>query len=59
MAIQEGPDTHNEKAVKTNWPYEEGLIAGTTRQVGARYLHPTGLPGGSTNVIHRNREGIR
>ena len=58
MAIQEGPDTHNEKAVKTRWPIDEGLIAGTTRQTGERFLHATGLDGGTTNIPCRNREGL-
>lgn len=58
MAIQSGPDTHNQKAVKTRWPVEEGLTGGTQRQVGARFLHPTGLPGGTTNIPHRNRKGV-
>mgnify|MGYP003145811769 CR=1 FL=1 len=33
-AIQEGPDTFKEKAVKTRWPVEKGLTAGTTTQTG-------------------------
>ncbi len=40
MTIQEGPDDWKEKAVKTRWPVEEGLIAGTTRQTGEKFLHP-------------------
>ncbi len=58
MAIQEGPDTHNEKAVKTHWPVEEGLIAGTTKQVNDPILRPEGLEGGASNVLSRYREGI-
>lgn len=38
MAIQEGADTHNEKAVKTRYPVEEGLTAGTTKQTGEKFL---------------------
>ena len=26
--------THNEKELKTNYPYEEGLVAETTKQTG-------------------------
>lgn len=38
MAIQEGPDTMKQKAVKTRWPVEEGLTAGTTKQVNSPKL---------------------
>ncbi len=41
MAVQEGPDTLHEKALKRKWPVAEGLTAGTTRQVGIRRLQPT------------------
>ena len=40
MAIQEGPDGAKEKAIKTKWPVVEGLTAGTTRQVGEKFLNP-------------------
>tara|TARA_Y100000310_G_scaffold336290_1_gene420413 strand:- start:786 stop:953 length:168 start_codon:yes stop_codon:yes gene_type:complete len=40
VAISEGSDTHNEKAVKTRWPVEEGLEAGTNKQTGKRFLSP-------------------
>ena len=56
MVIQEGPDTLNEKAVKTRWPVAEGLIAGTTRQTGEGRLKPVGLNGVSTTILQRDRE---
>lgn len=54
MTIQEGPDTAAEKAVKTRWPVEEGLIAGTTKQTGARSLRPEK----GSIVPSRNKAGI-
>lgn len=42
MAIQEGPSTHNERALKTKYPVVEGLTAGTTKQTGERYLRVRG-----------------
>lgn len=39
--VSEGPDTMKEKAVKTRWPVVEGTTAGTTKQTGKKYLHPT------------------
>lgn len=56
VAIQEGPSTKGQKGIRTEWPVEEGLIAGTTRQVGVRSLHPTGVNGESTNILSRNRK---
>lgn len=38
MAIQEGPAEVGQKGIRTEWPVEEGLIAGTTKQTGARVL---------------------
>lgn len=32
------PATLNEKEVKTRWPVDEGLIAGTTKHVGNKFL---------------------
>ena len=40
MAIQEGPDGIGEKAIRTDWPVEEGLTAGSTKQTGEKFLHP-------------------
>ena len=40
MAVQEGPDSRNEKGVKSDWPVVEGLTAGTTKQTGDKFLHP-------------------
>ena len=33
-------NTRGEKELKTNWPIVEGTTAGTTKQTGARTLHP-------------------
>lgn len=42
------------KAIRTAYPYEEGLIARTTKQTGQRYLHPeTG-----SNVLETDKTGI-
>ena len=30
--------TIGEKEIKTDWPVEEGLIAGTTKQTGKKFL---------------------
>ena len=37
-AIQEGPDTFNEQAVKRRYPPVDGLVGGTTKQEGTE-LH--------------------
>ena len=58
MAIQEGPDAHNQKAVKTRWPVTEGLEAGTTKQTGEKRLKPVGILGVNTTVLHRDRKGL-
>jgi hypothetical protein len=42
MTVKEGPGTHNEKAVKNKrYPAVEGLEAGTTKQTGKKFSHPT------------------
>ena len=33
--------SHNEKEVKTKYPYVEGLTAGTTKQTGNKFLVTT------------------
>ena len=58
MAIQEGPDTHNEKAVKTDWPVEEGLTGGTQKQTGDRWLHPEGINGVKSIVASKDSIGL-
>lgn len=40
MTIQEEPDTFKEKALKTNWPVEEGTDFGTTKQIKDPVLRP-------------------
>ena len=30
-----------QKEIRTEWPVEEGLTAGTTKQTGERFLNPT------------------
>lgn len=54
MTVQEGPDSHNEKAVKTRWPVEEGITAGTTKHVGLKFLHPEE----KTFIARKNMAGI-
>tara|TARA_Y100000310_G_scaffold48966_1_gene45297 strand:- start:4045 stop:4209 length:165 start_codon:yes stop_codon:yes gene_type:complete len=34
MVIQEGPSEVKQKGVRTEWPVEEGLTAGTQKQEG-------------------------
>ena len=40
MTVTEGPAQHDEKELQTRYPVEEGLILGTTKQVGKKFLHP-------------------
>ncbi len=42
------------KELKTKWPHEEGLVAGTTKQVGDKYLHAQV----GSNVPRRDKIGI-
>ena len=58
MTITEGPDTMTEKAVKTRWPVEEGTTAGTTKQVGKRFLSPEGMNGVKSIVPDRKKAGL-
>lgn len=58
MAIQEGPDTMTEKAVKTRWPVTEGLTAGTTKQTGDKFLEPEGINGVTSTVPSRYKKGL-
>ena len=55
MAIQEGPGGPKQKAVKTRWPVEEGLTAGTQRQKG-RQTHLIAEEG--SNVPEREKVGL-
>ncbi len=45
-------NTKGEKELRTNWPIEEGLIAGTTTQTGNK---TNMTPETSTKVLQRNR----
>jgi len=38
MTVQDGPDTMKQAALKKRVPVVEGLVAGTTKQVGAKSL---------------------
>lgn len=49
-----GPDTHNEKGVKTRYPVEEGLTAETTKQTKVRGL----IPQVKSNIPARLKRGI-
>ena len=48
----------SEKAVKTRWPVDEGLTAGTTKQTGKRALEPEGIGGLKSTVPTRDKEGL-
>lgn len=52
VAIKEGPDAIKQKAIRTEWPVDEGLIAGTTRQSGEQFLHPQT----ESLVLHRENK---
>ena len=47
-------NTPREKELKTSWPFEEGLTAGTTRQTGDPYLRPQE----SSKVESKDKAGI-
>lgn len=38
--VEAGPSTRNEKEVKTDWPVDEGLTAGTTKLRKEKRLKP-------------------
>lgn len=40
MTTSEGPNVHGTKILNKNYPYTEGLTAGTTKQTGQSRLHP-------------------
>lgn len=40
MTVQEGPGGKGTKIIRTEYPVEEGLTAGTTKQTGDRILIP-------------------
>jgi hypothetical protein len=48
-------NTTGEKELKTDWPHEEGLTAGTTKTHGRR-THL--VPEESSNVLKRDQVGI-
>jgi len=50
--------TIGEKEIKTDWPVEEGLIAGTTKQVGERFLVPEGINGVTSIVENKEKVGL-
>jgi len=56
--IQEGPDEFNEKALRTDHPYVEGLVAGTTKQIGEKWLHPEGIDGVKSTVKSKDNVGL-
>ena len=58
MAVQEGPDEFNEKALRTEWPVDEGLTAGTTRQEGDKFLHPEGIHDTRSTVKSKDNVGL-
>lgn len=54
-SISEGPDEIKEKAIKRDWPIEEGLTAGTQTQEG----RVTNLvPEEKSLVPEREKEGL-
>lgn len=51
--------THNEKEVKTRYPVEEGLTAGTQKQTGrVTNMIPQGLNGVVSRVASRTSAGV-
>jgi len=55
MAIQSGPDGIKQKAVKTEWPVDEGLEGGTQKQTG----RTTNLvPEEGSLVLEREKVGL-
>lgn len=51
--------TKGEKEIKTDWPHEEGLIAGTTKQTGRTMnLLPQGIHGIKSTIPENNRVGL-
>ena len=59
MVVTSDPAEKGEKEIKTKWPIEKGLIAGTTKQTGRQInLTPQGLNGVKTLILERDRELI-
>ncbi len=59
MVVTSDPAEKGEKEIKTKWPIEKGLIAGTTKQIGnVSNLIPQGLHGVKTTILERDRELI-
>ena len=55
MVVVGDAATHREKEVKTRYPIEDGIIAGTTTQEG-HVINLVSEEG--TNVLRRKRDGI-
>ena len=53
--MSQGPATHNEKEIKTDWPVTTGLTAETTKQTGRAM---TLIPEQGSNVPRREKVGI-
>ena len=52
-------NTIGEKELKTDWPVEEGLTAGTTKQTGDKMqLEPEGINGIKSTVEDKERIGF-
>ncbi len=50
---------HNQKELKTRWPIESGLTAGTQKQTGkVMNLIPSGLHGVTSTVPQRKKVGL-
>ena len=50
-------NTRGEKELRTDWPIEEGLISGTTKQEGrVMNLIPEGIDGVQSTVLCKDRE---
>ena len=58
MVVVGNAATLNEKEVKTRYPVEEGLTAGTTKQTGTKSLSAQGLNGKVSCVVSKNRAGL-
>jgi len=50
-------NTRGEKELRTDWPHEEGLISGTTKQEGRQSrLLPQGIDGIKSIVLCKDKE---
>ncbi len=50
--VQSGPDGVSQKALKTFWPIDEGLVFGTTRRSGDKDL----VPEQESLLLHRHQD---